>query len=143
VIAVSLPLPGSICNRLLLLWAIVCLAWLNLEARSVSVVSGLACTAVSLFAIRTLLARVAGRTATLPQMAAGAALFGVCVGLASAIATACLMLFKTALHAHPIPDYSLLQIVGMIERSPAWALAGALFSLGIVLILASLRDPRA
>lgn len=62
------------------------------------------------------------------------ALCGSVTGAGSALMVALLMFFKSAWHAHPVLDYPLPVIVSMLERTPAWTLAGALFGLGLVLI---------
>jgi hypothetical protein len=71
-----------------------------------------------------------------------ALLYGAALGFGAAMNAALLMLFKTALHAHPVPEYSLAQILGTIERGPIWALAGALFALGALLFVLGKRRLR-
>lgn len=65
--------------------------------------------------------------------------WGALIGAGGALATAGLMFLKTALHAHPYPDFSPLLMLAMIERAPAWGLAGALAGLGLAVLLPILR----
>jgi hypothetical protein len=60
--------------------------------------------------------------------------WGAFVGAGGAIAAAGLMFLKTALHAHPFPDFSPLLMLAMIQRAPAWGLAGALVGAGLLLL---------
>lgn len=53
-------------------------------------------------------------------------LAGAIAGAGSAIMAALLMFFKTAWHAHIVPDFPLPMILAMLERAPLWAVAGVL-----------------
>jgi hypothetical protein len=74
--------------------------------------------------------------ASLPQRLRFCLLGGV-IGAGSTLATAGLMLFKNGLHNHIYPDYPLLVIVGILQRLPAWALAGTLIGLALALLFPS------
>ncbi|MBX3081092.1 MAG: hypothetical protein KF716_05620 [Anaerolineae bacterium] len=65
----------------------------------------------------------------------GVVALGALIGAGSTLTTALLMLFKSGLHQHVFPDYPLIVILGILERAPAWSLAGALIGLAAVLIL--------
>ncbi|MCC7208707.1 MAG: hypothetical protein IT323_15475 [Anaerolineae bacterium] len=65
--------------------------------------------------------------------------WGALIGAGGAFGAAGLMFLKTALHAHPYPDFSPLLMLAMIERAPAWGVAGALAGLGLAVLLPILR----
>ncbi|MCY4464550.1 MAG: hypothetical protein OXE46_03330 [Chloroflexi bacterium] len=66
---------------------------------------------------------------------ASAATVGAVFGAVASLSTFALMLFKDLRHAHAFPDYPPHMLLGMLERLPAWALAGALTGLGCGLLL--------
>lgn len=53
-----------------------------------------------------------------------AALTGLAAGAAAAPLGALLMLVKISLHAHPVPDFTLADILAGLQATPAWTLAG-------------------
>jgi hypothetical protein len=59
---------------------------------------------------------------------------GALTGAGASLATALIMLMKTSLHGHLYPDYPFLVVAGIIERLPAWTIAGALVGAAIVLL---------
>lgn len=63
----------------------------------------------------------------------GAVVLGGLTGLGASVATAGLMFFKNALHAHLFVDFPTPMLLTMLERAPAWGLAGALAGLGVAL----------
>jgi hypothetical protein len=67
--------------------------------------------------------------------------FGGMIGGGAAVVTAFLMFLKSAAHAHIFPDYPPLLILGMLERVPAWTLAGALVGLAAALIIPNRPPP--
>ncbi|MCC6614506.1 MAG: hypothetical protein IT320_13580 [Anaerolineae bacterium] len=118
-----------------LAWGAAILFWLSMEDNNAIPVailatgaSGLATTAQTLRWLQTYPLQ---RHYRLP----GAVLFGAISGAGAAIATALLMLLKTGLHSHVAPDYTFAQMIGMIERIPLWALAGAFAAFGVALVL--------
>lgn len=48
-----------------------------------------------------------------------------------------LMVFKTGLHAHPVPDYSYEQIISIIRRTPIWLTSGFFIGTGLGIIINS------
>ena len=50
-----------------------------------------------------------------------------------------LMVFKTGLHAHPVPDYSYEQFISIINRTPIWFFSGFLTGMGLGIIIKYLR----
>jgi hypothetical protein len=65
----------------------------------------------------------------------GVVALGALIGGGSAITTALLMLFKSALHNHVFPDYPLIVVLGILQRLPLWSLAGVLIGLAVALLL--------
>jgi len=63
-----------------------------------------------------------------------ATLLGILAGVGAAPLSAVLMLFKNAWHGHLFPDYPLGMVLALLERAPAWALAGALAGLALGLL---------
>jgi hypothetical protein len=66
-------------------------------------------------------------------------LLGAADGLGTSVATAVLMFFKNARHAHVFPDYPAGMIIAVLERAPLWAAAGALAGLSIGLAWLALQ----
>ena len=65
---------------------------------------------------------------------------GAVYGALTSLSVFALMLFKDLLHAHAFPDYPPQMLLGILERMPAWALAGGLAGLGCGILL-RLRKP--
>lgn len=65
-------------------------------------------------------------------------LWGALAGAGGALLAAGLMFLKTALHAHPYPDFSPLLMLAVIGRAPAGGAAGALAGLGLRLVRGAL-----
>lgn len=59
---------------------------------------------------------------------------GCVFGLATNLLTVILMIFKNVRHAHLFPDYSAALMGEVLERAPAWTLAGGLLGLGAALL---------
>lgn len=71
-----------------------------------------------------------------------AALAGALTGATTSLIASGLMIFKDLRHAHPFPDFPPAMILGMLERLPHWALAGALAGIGLRLLLHRDQDRR-
>lgn len=125
-----------------LAWGVICLGWLGLEERNALFVTLLGATAAWLVITPPILSRFGGKLTAVTEIWGVVLLYGAAIGFGAAINAALLMLFKAALHAHPVPEYSLAQILGTIERGPIWALAGALFALGALLSVLGKRRLR-
>lgn len=78
--------------------------------------------------------RFGGKTVRRRTLCLIAAVLGAATGVGAALLTAFLMFFKNASHAHLYPDYPVEIIAAILQRTPAWALAGVLAALGGVLI---------
>jgi hypothetical protein len=48
-----------------------------------------------------------------------------------------LMIFKTGLHSHSIPDYTNGQILSVIQKTPIWLISGIFIGMGIGMWLKS------
>ncbi|MCB9457672.1 MAG: hypothetical protein H6671_16935 [Anaerolineaceae bacterium] len=86
------------------------------------------------------ISRFGGRVIPRRWLLLSGALAGLVVGAGGAVAAAGLMLVKTALHSHIYPDYPLPLILAMLERAPAWGLAGLLVG-GALALLWGARQP--
>ncbi|MCU0463868.1 MAG: hypothetical protein MUF38_04815 [Anaerolineae bacterium] len=73
----------------------------------------------------------AGREWVGRQIAGAWAGFGALTGGLGCTTTVLLMGFKDARHAHPFPDYPPELLAALLERTPVWALVGALIGLGV------------
>ncbi len=60
--------------------------------------------------------------------------FGGAAGVSAALISVGLMFLKNAVHAHPLPDFPLPILLGMLERAPAWGAAGALIGAAAALM---------
>lgn len=65
--------------------------------------------------------------------------FGLLVGMGTAVATAGLMFFKNALHAHVFLDFPPALMLAMLQRAPQWGAAGALIGLSLGLVWLAVR----
>jgi hypothetical protein len=61
----------------------------------------------------------------------GAMLLGGIVGVGATLASAALMFFKNALHAHTFWDFPPAMVVAMLTRAPSWAMAGGVAGIGV------------
>lgn len=117
------------------LLGVAVLVWLTLEDRGARSAERLAllfaALTCALIAVRLSLAwglwSAPPRLLALPLLSAAAGLAVVPLALV-------FMALKTGLHAHPTPDYTPEQIVWVVSRAPAWALAGLLAGCSLVLL---------
>jgi hypothetical protein len=122
----------------LLAGSVVVFVWLRLEMNdpASAAVLGWGCAAALAYAF-------ARHTPGL--LAWGAPAFfalGALCGLAASACTAALMLLKNGSHGHLFPDYPFSLIMAMLERAPAWAIAGALL-IGGLWLAGGWRRPQA
>jgi hypothetical protein len=68
-------------------------------------------------------------TSTRPLLTASLA--GALAGLAAAPLAAFLMVFKSGLHAHPIPDFTVEQLLAVLKLAPIFTLAGFMIGTGL------------
>ena len=126
----TVPAANGLWRNVLIVAGVGILLWSGLEdidASGAAAFGMLSSVAVTMILLRT---RLAGRANTIMQTA----LVGSLAGALSSIITAALMLFKDLRHAHPFPDFPPIMIVGVLERLPYWAAAGALAGIGIGLL---------
>lgn len=114
--------------------------WLTPEDNSAIVVSllGLGC---SMLLMAHILLRWSSRRLWLRWWFPSGILVGAGIGGSAIFATMVLMFIKTSMHNHIYPDYPLLMLIGMLERLPAWILAGGLTGFAAVLLLHSKLSP--
>lgn len=129
-----LPRPGRRARMVALPFGLLALLWLSLEDTAVWPVSLLGLGLSALLNLFLALDKLGGRA--IPRIYAPplAALLGILIGLGASIAAAGFMFFKNALHAHVFLDFPPGLMLAMLERAPAWALAGGLSGLGLSLI---------
>ena len=125
---------------LALLYGAAALLWLSREDNDVAMVTVLGVGLALLLLSRAVLGRMDGGQISSRDRVAGAVVLGALAGLGSAVATIGLMLFKNALHAHLFLDYPPLVMLGILQRAPAWTLAGVLAGLGLALAWLGLRQ---
>lgn len=114
--------------------------WLSPEDNHVWPVAALGAGLSLMVGGLAVISRFGGRWLPGRWLLPGGALVGLVMGAGGALAAAGLMLLKTALHSHIYPDYPLPLILAMLERAPAWGLAGLLTG-GALTLLWGVRQP--
>ena len=115
--------------------------WSGVEDDDVVTVTALGLALSLTLALRLLISRLGG-AGTITALRGWLALpTGAGIGALTSLTTVALMLFKDLRHAHPFPDYPPGLMLALLERLPAWSVAGALIGLGLCLLL-QLRDER-
>lgn len=118
-----------ICGAGILLWS----GWEDYDASGAAMLGAMTAGALTML----LLSSRPGHSAITSSRAA---LAGALTGALASLIAAALMIFKDLRHAHPWPDFPPGMILGMLERLPPWALAGALAGLGLSLLLRMARE---
>ena len=111
------------------------LCWLTIEEKS-EILTILLATIISAWLVAALLLRYKYRS-TFPIIKF--ILAGILVGAIITPLILFLMVFKTGLHAHLIPDYSNEQIHSVINRTPIWVISGFFIGIGLEIIVNSLQ----
>jgi hypothetical protein len=62
-------------------------------------------------------------------------LVGLLAGLAVAPLALGLMIFKTGLHSHGTPDFTIEQVASVLQRAPYFGISGLLLGLGSALVI--------
>lgn len=114
--------------------------WFTPEDNQVWPVTLLGWGMAGLAVFMTLVNKLGGRPIPARYIAPLTLVLGVLVGLGSSIATAGLMFFKNALHAHLFFDFPTPMMLAILERAPYWGLAGGLAGLGAALAWLALRQ---
>jgi hypothetical protein len=112
-----------------LAWGVLALLWLPVEDLDLRWVSTFAAALCALAAARF----------TLPSPTAGQKnrpwwldpLIGLLAGLCVPPLAVLLMIFKSGLHGHTIPDFTPDQIFSVLYQAPYWAAGGLLIGLGL------------
>ena len=134
---VSIPVYPRRLTLITVLFGIVVFVWLSPDEQGWLVIPlGIGMAALTAaHAVFRFGGRLQGRPIPIRWWRLGLIALGALIGAGSTVTTALLMLFKSALHQHVFPDYPLIVIVGILERAPAWSLAGALIGVAAVFIL--------
>lgn len=127
----AIPAPNPVSRLLMVMAGMVILGWSGLEDKDAAAVTALGWTLAGLTVMIGLMSRFGGRTMGLAGLHKPAALVGIAVGALASLMTVLLMLFKNLLHGHVYPDYPPGLMLGILERLPAWGLAGGLAGLGL------------
>lgn len=116
------------------------LLWLSREENSVRSVTlyGLSISALGL--ALWISDRFAGRRIPARLLPPFAVLTGAALGLGTGIVTAALMLLKSALHSHVLPDYPPELMLAILDRIPAWTAAGSFAGLALALLWLARRQ---
>ncbi len=137
-----LPVRGGRARWVAIGYGIVLFLWLEPEDDAVWPAALLGAGLSALLVVFWVLGRFGGKTVSRRTVVSGALALGAVGGFGAAIMTTVLMFFKNARHAHLYPDYPPEQMGAMLQRGPVWALAGALFGLGLALAWLALRGDR-
>jgi hypothetical protein len=136
---IEIPRIRSGVRLLMLAYGALLLFWMSLEDQTTLPVVILGSGLALLMVVGVVLSRLGGVTLRMRQWLLLLPSAGAVAGALAAVMTACLMFFKTAWHAHPFPDYPPQMMLAMLERVPAWALAGLLVGVaGLLLRMALL-----
>jgi hypothetical protein len=134
----TLPHPGSRARLLTIGFGAVVFFWLSAEDNSALPVAIFG-TGISVAIVFWWLSRNYGGKALDRRFWFPGLIFaGGITGAGAALSAVLLMFFKTAWHSHVFPDYPLPMMLAMLERLPAWTLAGALVGLAVALIYTAL-----
>lgn len=129
----TIPRTGHRLRIIGLLYGFGLFLWLSVEDNAIWPVTVFGFGLSALMAALTFSDKLGGKRFPLRVLLPVATIFGALVGLGTAIATATLMFFKNALHAHVSWDYPLGLMLAIVQRAFAWASAGALAGLGLTL----------
>lgn len=112
-----------------LLLGVVILLWISFEDRSESVVLLLSAAICAWWAVRLLVGRPSGRNIVLIRHI----IVWTLAGLAIAPLAILLMAFKSGIHGHGTPDFTVRQIQSVLLGTPFLAVGGLLLGVGSAL----------
>jgi hypothetical protein len=130
----SIPRPGRKLRWLVILCGLAIFLWMGPEDNHIWPVTLLGTLSALLVVIYWTLRALGGKVVPRRYVPPLATLLGALVGLGASVSTALMMFFKNVWHAHLFPDFPAALIGAMLERAPAWTLAGGLAGLGLGLI---------
>jgi hypothetical protein len=136
----QLPKPNRRFRLFIIGYGLVLFIWFTPEDNHVWPATVLGLGMAALLVIWNVLSKLGGKIVPRQYVVLGAVLLGVMVGAGTSVATAGLMFFKNALHAHLFVDYPTPLLLAVLERAPAWGLAGGLAGLGAALAWLSLKQ---
>lgn len=125
----------------LVAYGIILLLWLSVEDKGALSVAWLGSGATLFFGMVALLERIGGRVVTVRAYLTLCFIWGAILGAGATLTIAALMFFKSAWHAHLVPDYPLPMIAAMLGRFPIWMLAGSLLGLSVGLMRLVVHNP--
>jgi hypothetical protein len=136
----KLPARGRKARWLALVYGLLLFLWLGPEDYSVWPVTLLGTGLSALTVILWMSGKIGGKEVSGRMLLPGATLMGATIGIGASIATAALMFFKNARHAHIYLDFPPGQMLAMLERAPIWGLAGSLVGLALALLWLALKN---
>jgi hypothetical protein len=129
-LTIQIPKSGRRTRWLATLCGVLIFLWLTPEDNHVEPVVALG----TLTSVMVVWLWSAGKTIPARWFPAVAALLGATTGLGASLITALLMLIKNVQHSHVFLDFPPGMIGAIIQRAPAWMLAGALIGIGLALL---------
>jgi hypothetical protein len=136
----QLPKPNRRIRLFIIGYCLVLFVWFTPEDHHVWPATVLGLGMAALLVIWNVLSKLGGKIIPRQYVVLGAVILGVLVGAGTSVATAGLMFFKNALHAHLFVDYPTPLLLAVLERAPGWGLAGGLAGFGAALAWLSLRQ---
>jgi hypothetical protein len=104
--------------------------WLGVEDRGLAAVLLLASALAATFGLTALARAVGGKSRPRRVWLTASTAAGLLSGLAVAPLAALLILIKTALHQHPVPDFRPEDLVTVLRLTPGWSISGLLVGAG-------------
>jgi hypothetical protein len=135
-----LPKPNRRLRLFIICYGLLLFVWFTPEDNHVWPATVLGLGMMLLVVVWNVLSRLGGKIIATQYVLLGAVVLGVLVGAGTSLATTGLMFFKNALHAHLFVDFPTPLLLAVLERAPAWGLAGGLVGLGAALAWLSLRQ---
>ena len=136
----QLPTPNRRTRLLIIAYGLLLFLWFTPEDNQVWPVTLLGLGLATLVVLWNVLSKLGGKVLSIRYLTAGALVLGVLIGAGTSVASAGLMFFKNALHAHLFVDFPTPLLLAMLERTSAWGLAGGLVGLGAALAWFALRQ---
>lgn len=136
----QLPKPNRRLRLIIIGYGLLLFVWFTPEDNHVWPATLLGLGMAALVVAWNILTRLGGKLIPKVYVVVGAVTLGVVIGAGTSVATAGLMFFKNALHAHLFVDYPTPLLLAVLERASSWGLAGGLLGLGTALAWLSLRQ---